>query len=170
MFVLPCNFPVIMYIWTIWEIFLGMHVQTQHKKASNHHANHTPGNVQFYIVTTWETPGNHWCWWPDTLIITLASARAIIKVSGHQHQWFPGGYNIKLYISRGMVSMVVTGFFAQWKYVLAVTPDANCRECIGTYITGFRIPALHVLAVRMLSQNLVIIHVVIVVITVKICW
>ena len=24
------------------------------------------------------------------LIITLASARAIIKVSGHQHQWFPG--------------------------------------------------------------------------------
>ena len=48
------------------------------------------GNVQFYIVTTWETPGNHWCWWPNTLIITLASARAIIKVSGHQHQWFPG--------------------------------------------------------------------------------
>ena len=34
---------------------------SQHKKASNHHANHTPGNVQFYIVTTWETPGNHWC-------------------------------------------------------------------------------------------------------------
>ena len=27
---------------------------------------------------------------PNTLIITLASARAIIKVSGHQHQWFPG--------------------------------------------------------------------------------
>ena len=20
-----------------------------------------PGNVQFYIVTTWETPGNRWC-------------------------------------------------------------------------------------------------------------
>ena len=20
-----------------------------------------PGYVQFYIVTTWETPGNHWC-------------------------------------------------------------------------------------------------------------
>ena len=43
--------------------------------------------VQFYIVTTWETPGNLWCWWPNTLIITLASAQAIIKVSGHQHQW-----------------------------------------------------------------------------------
>ena len=27
---------------------------------------------------------------PNTLIITLASTRAIIKVSGHQHQWFPG--------------------------------------------------------------------------------
>ena len=26
---------------------------------------------------------------------------------------FPGGYNVKLYISRDMVSMVVTGFFAQ---------------------------------------------------------
>ena len=49
-----------------------------------------PWNVQFYIVTTWETPGNHWCWWPNTLIITLASTRAIIKVSRHQHQWFPG--------------------------------------------------------------------------------
>ena len=53
-------------------------------------ASHTPGNVQFYIVITWETPGNHWCWWPNTLIITLATARAIIKVSGHQHQSFPG--------------------------------------------------------------------------------
>ena len=26
----------------------------------------------------------------NTLTITLASARAIIRVSGHQHQWFPG--------------------------------------------------------------------------------
>ena len=60
------------------------------KKASNHHANRTPGNVQFYIVTTWETPGNHWCWWLDTLIIARALARVIIKVFGHQHQWFPG--------------------------------------------------------------------------------
>ena len=28
---------------------------------------------------------------------------------------FPRGYNVKLYISRGRLSMVVTGFFAQWK-------------------------------------------------------
>ena len=28
---------------------------------------------------------------------------------------FPGGYNVKLYISRGMVSMVVTGFFVLCK-------------------------------------------------------
>ena len=26
----------------------------------------------------------------DTLIIARALARVIIKVSGHQHQWFPG--------------------------------------------------------------------------------
>ena len=32
-----------------------------------------------------------WCWWPNTLIVTLTSAQAIIKVLlGHQHQWFPG--------------------------------------------------------------------------------
>ena len=37
---------------------------SQHKKASNHHAN-LP--LEMY-----------------------SSARAIIKVSGHQHQWFPG--------------------------------------------------------------------------------
>ena len=28
-----------------------------------------------------------------TLIITLAGAQAIIKVSGHQHQWLAGGYD-----------------------------------------------------------------------------
>ena len=27
---------------------------------------------------------------------------------------FPGGYNVKLYISRGRLALVVTGFFAQW--------------------------------------------------------
>ena len=90
------------------------------KKASNHHANHTPGNVQFSIVTTWETPGNHWCWWPDTLIIARALARVIIKSVGSSapvvSRCFPGGYNVKLYISRGMISMVVTGFFAQWEW------------------------------------------------------
>ena len=87
---------------------------SQHKKASNHHANHTPGNVQFYIVTTWETPGNHWYWWPDTLIIVRALARVIIKVLGHQHQWFPrcfpGGYNVKLYISRGRLAWWLLAF------------------------------------------------------------
>ena len=77
-------------IWCILHTTETMLMLTQHKKASNHHANHTPGNVQFYIVTTWETPGNHWCWWPDTLIIARALARVIIKVLGHQHQWFPG--------------------------------------------------------------------------------
>ena len=36
-------------------------VGSPHKKASNHHANLPLENVQFYIVTTSETPGNHWC-------------------------------------------------------------------------------------------------------------
>ena len=38
---------------------------------------------------TLETPGKHL----DTTgadDLTLASAQAIIKMSGHQHQWFPG--------------------------------------------------------------------------------
>ena len=46
-----------------WDGIVGelMRGEALCKKASNHRANHTPGNVQFYIVTTWETPGNHWC-------------------------------------------------------------------------------------------------------------
>ena len=28
-----------------------------------------------------------------TLIITIAGARVIIKVLGHQHRWLAGGYN-----------------------------------------------------------------------------
>ena len=42
-------------------------------------------------------PGyNHLHWWPFTLIITLAGAQAIIKVSGHQYQWLVGGYNLEI--------------------------------------------------------------------------
>ena len=66
---------------------------------------------------TWETPGNHWCWWPNTLIITLASARAIIKVSGSSapvvSRCFPGGYNVKLYISRGRLAWWLLAFLQQ---------------------------------------------------------
>ena len=28
-------------------------------------------------------PTNQWCWWPDTLILTQAPARLILKVKGH---------------------------------------------------------------------------------------
>ena len=68
-----------------------------------------PGNVQFYIVTTWETPGNHWCWWPDTLII----ARALVSVRSSApvvSRCFPGGYNVKLYISRGRLAWSLLAF------------------------------------------------------------
>ena len=55
------------------------------KKASNHHAN-LP--LEMYSFTL-QPPGKHLeTTGADDL--TLASARAIIKVSGHQHQWFPG--------------------------------------------------------------------------------
>ena len=33
---------------------------------------------------------------PDTLIIILAGIRAIIKVSGHQHQWLAGDYDLEI--------------------------------------------------------------------------
>ena len=46
----------------------------------------------------------------DTLIIAWALARVIIKVLGHQHQWFPGGYNVKLYISRGRLAWWLLAF------------------------------------------------------------
>ena len=32
----------------------------------------------------------------QTLIITLTGAWAIIKLSGHQHQWLAGGYDLKI--------------------------------------------------------------------------
>ena len=32
-----------------------------------------------------------------TLIITLAGAQAIIKVSGHPYQWLAGGYDLDIF-------------------------------------------------------------------------
>ena len=31
-----------------------------------------------------------------TLIITRVSARVIIELSGHQHQWLAGGYDLEI--------------------------------------------------------------------------
>ena len=53
----------------------------------------TPKNVLFPGL---KPPANHWCWWPFTLIITLVGARAITKVSGHQHQLLAGGYDLEI--------------------------------------------------------------------------
>ena len=39
---------------------------------------------------------NYQHWWPFTLIITLAGALAIIKVSSHQYQWLAGGYDLEI--------------------------------------------------------------------------
>ena len=50
--------------------------------------------------------------WKPLVLMTrhFDSARAIIKVSGHQHQWFPGGYNVKLYVSRGRLAWWLLAF------------------------------------------------------------
>ena len=51
-----------------------------------------------------------------TYLYSLAIARAIIKVLGHQHQWFPGcfpgGYNVKRYISRGRLAWWLLAFLS----------------------------------------------------------
>ena len=61
--------------------------------------------------------GYHWCWWPNTLIITLANARVIIKSVRSSapvvSRCFPGGYNVKLYISRGRLAWWLLAFFAK---------------------------------------------------------
>ena len=46
----------------------------------------------------------------------LAWAQAIIKVSGHQHQWLAGGYDLEIGLFRGGLHggyLVNSGFFAQ---------------------------------------------------------
>ena len=52
----------------------------------------------------------HFDYYPSTSEGDNQSVRSSAPVVS---RCFPGGYNVKLYISRGMVSMVVTGFFAQ---------------------------------------------------------
>ena len=41
-------------------------------------------------------PANHWYCWLDILIIARVPARLIIKVSGHQHWWLAGGYDLEI--------------------------------------------------------------------------
>ena len=41
-------------------------------------------------------PANHRYWWPNTLIITLASTLATAIVSSHQYQWLAGGYDLEM--------------------------------------------------------------------------
>ena len=63
-------------------------------------------------------PGqNHHYWWPFILIITLAGARVIIKVSGHQYRWLAGGYDLEIGHFLEVASMVVTWWimaFCTW--------------------------------------------------------
>ena len=57
------------------------------------------------------------CNYPFTLILTLTGARAIIKVSGRQHWWLAGGYDLRNWTFLEVDSMVVRWwivFFVQW--------------------------------------------------------
>ena len=95
------------------------------KKASNHHAN-LPWKCTVLHVTTWETPGNHWCWWSNTLIMTLASTRAIIKVSGHPvkgFQVFPRWLQCKTVHFRGRL--------VWWLLAFLCCVLISCRESLS---------------------------------------
>ena len=54
----------------------------------------------------------------DTDDPSLAGARAIIKVHGHQHQWLAGGYDLEIGHFWEVDSMVVTwwGVSAHWSW------------------------------------------------------
>ena len=58
--------------------------------ASGQHPNLTQTYVLiFFVIYSFYSGDTQSNTFPNTLIITIASAWAIIKVSGHQHQWFP---------------------------------------------------------------------------------
>ena len=84
---------------------------TQYKKASNHHA-----NLPNHLGNTWKPlmlMTRHFDYCPSASEGDNQSVRSSAPVVC---RCFPGGYNVKLYISRGRlawVSMVATGFFAQ---------------------------------------------------------
>ena len=40
-------------------------------------------------------------YWSETLVITLTGARAIIKLSGHHHQWLVDGHDLEIGHFRG---------------------------------------------------------------------
>ena len=93
-------------------------IQTRHcaKKASKPPCSPTPGNVQFYIVTTWETPGKplvlmtrHFDYCPSASEGDNQSVRLSAPVVS---RCFPGGYNVKLYISRGRLAWWLLAFCA----------------------------------------------------------
>ena len=74
------SYCCMLQLWKYNEILIR---RTLGKKATIHQITtmlSTSTNILF--------PGaNHRCWWPPTLIITLAGAWALIKVSGHQNRW-----------------------------------------------------------------------------------
>ena len=86
---------------------------TQHKKASNHHANlpwkctvlhcnHLGNTWKPLVLMTW-----HFDYCPSTTEGDNQSARSSAPVVS---RCFPGGYNVKLYISRGRLAWWLLAF------------------------------------------------------------
>ena len=85
----------------------------------------TNGNCS-YLVTTWETPGNHWCWWPNTRKCS-GSNQSVRSSAPVVSRCFPGGYNAKLYISRGRLTWWLLTFLH------SVRPHAGQFSYINVY-------------------------------------
>ena len=64
-------------------------------------------------------PGNNYLLTTSTDDPSLAGTRAIIKMSGHQHWWLAGGYNLEIeYVRSGLHGgyLVDSGFLCSVQY------------------------------------------------------
>ena len=84
-----------MYSLLMYTFFLTLHVDycypSLRKKATNHQVTtllDTSKNVLF--------PGHNHLLTTGTDDLSLAGAWEIIKVSGHQYRWLPGGYGLEI--------------------------------------------------------------------------
>ena len=90
---------------------------SQHKKASNHHAN-LP--LEMYIVTTWKPlvlMTRHFDYCPSASEGDNQSVRSSAPVVS---RCFPGGYNVKLYISRGRLAWWLLAFLHSNNHIVVI--------------------------------------------------
>ena len=71
---------------------------------------------------------------------------------------FPGGYNVKLHISRGIVSMVVTGFFVLWidmtkEVILTMLGKSGISPCLNAYKVPYAVPLMRKAKLRKFKEQ-----------------